>query len=70
MVDVKAAFKVGGVEAVALCYVDSQHLAQSAAEVEKLQESRPKVFKDYRELLEDPGLDFIIIATPPQRHAS
>jgi predicted dehydrogenase len=69
MVDLKAAFKVGGVEAVALCDVDSQHLNQSADEVEKLQGNRPKVYKDYRELLESPGLDFVLIATPPHWHA-
>ena len=69
MVDVKAAFKVGGVEVVALCDVDSQHLKDSADEVEKLQGSRPKTFKHYQELLDAPGLQAVIIATPPHWHA-
>ena len=69
MVDLRAALATRGVEVVALCDVDSQHLEQSAAEVEKLQGYRPKAFKDYRELLEIEGLDFVIIATPPQWHA-
>ena len=69
MVDVKAAFKVGGVEVVALCDVDSQHLKDSADEVEKLQGSRPKTFKHYAELLDTPGLQVVIIATPPHWHA-
>ncbi|RJP19079.1 MAG: gfo/Idh/MocA family oxidoreductase [Candidatus Omnitrophota bacterium] len=69
MVDLKAALKIGGVEAIALCDVDSEHLQKNADETEKLQGRRPKTFKDYRELLETPGLDFVIISTPPQWHA-
>jgi len=69
MVDVKAAFKVGGVEVVALCDVDSQHLKDSADEVGELQGSRPKIFKHYAELLDTPGLQVVIIATPPHWHA-
>jgi len=65
MVDLKAAFKAGGVEAAALCDVDSAHLAQCAEEVGKLQGARPRTFKDYRELIAMPGLDAVIIATPP-----
>ncbi len=69
MVDVKAAFKVGGVEVIAMCDVDSEHLGKSADEVAKMQSARPKTFKDYRELLETPGLEAVIIATPPHWHA-
>lgn len=69
MVDLKAAFKVGGVECVALCDVDSEHLAKSADSVEEMQEIRPKLFKDYRKLLDVKGLQAVIIATPPQWHA-
>ncbi len=69
MVDVKAAFKVGGVEIIALCDIDSEHLKNSADEVEKLQGSRPRTFKSYEELLDTPGLEAVIIATPPHWHA-
>ncbi len=69
MTDVRAAFKVGGVEIVALCDVDSQHLEDSANQVEKQQGSRPKTFKLYQDLLNLPGLEAVIIATPPQWHA-
>ncbi len=69
MVDVKAAFKAGGVEVVAVCDLDREHLATSAAEVEKLQGSRPKTFKLYEEMLATPGLAAVIIATPPHWHA-
>jgi predicted dehydrogenase len=69
MVDLKAAFQVGGVEVSALCDVDSDHLAKSAEEVEKLQGKRPATFKHHEDLLKVPGLDAVIIATPPQWHA-
>jgi predicted dehydrogenase len=67
--DVRAAFKAGGGEVIALCDVDSQHLTDTAAEVEKSQGARPKTFKYYEELLATPGLQAVIIATPPQWHA-
>lgn len=69
MVDVEAAFKVGGVEVVALCDVDSEHLSQSAGKVEKLQGTRPKTFKHHTDLIAVTGLDLVVIASPPHWHA-
>jgi len=69
MVDAKAALGAGGVEVVALCDVDSEHLAQSADAIEKLQGKRPKQFKLYQDLLDVPGLDLVVIAAPPHWHA-
>lgn len=69
LTDVRAAFKAGGVEVVALCDVDSAHLTQAADEVQKLQGTRPKTFQRYDELLAVSGLEVVIIATPPQWHA-
>jgi len=69
MADVRAAFKAGGVEVIALCDVDSQHLTDSANAIEKMQGARPKTYKHYGELLETAGLNIVIIATPPHWHA-
>ncbi|MCX7825341.1 MAG: Gfo/Idh/MocA family oxidoreductase [Verrucomicrobiae bacterium] len=69
LVNVNAAFKVGGVEVLAICDVDSQHLKDAADKIAKLQGARPKTFKLYEEMLAVPGLDAVIIATPPQWHA-
>lgn len=69
MVITKAALKVGGVEVIAVCDVDSEHLKKSAAEIQTLQGSRPKEFKDYRDLLNMRGLEAVLIGTPPQWHA-
>ncbi len=69
MVDAKAALKAGGVEIAAICDVDSEHLDNNAAELEKLQGKRPQTFKLYEEMLDRAGLDAVIIATPPHWHA-
>jgi predicted dehydrogenase len=69
MLDAKAALKAGGVEFAALCDVDSDHLKQSADELANLQGARPLTFKLYEDLLKSPGLQAVIIATPPQWHA-
>lgn len=69
MVDAKAALKAGGVEIIALCDVDTEHLSKSTGEIEKLQGTRPKTFKLYEEMLAAPGLEAVIIATPPHWHA-
>jgi len=69
MQDLKASLQVGGIDVLALCDVDSEHLQTSAAEIQKLQGHPPKTFKDYKALLATPGLEAVIIATPPHWHA-
>ncbi len=69
MADARAALKVGGVDIVAVCDVDSDHLKSGADQLEKLQGRRPREFKLYEELLELEGLQAVIIATPPHWHA-
>jgi predicted dehydrogenase len=69
MVISKAALKAGGVEISAICDVDSEHLKKSGEELEKLQGTKPKSFKQYQDLINMKGLDAIFIATPPQWHA-
>jgi predicted dehydrogenase len=69
MVITKAALKAGGVEVIGICDVDSEHLNNSAVELEKLQGSRPKTFKYYQDLLDMKGLDAVFIGTIPHWHA-
>lgn len=69
MVISEAALDVGGVEFVAVCDVDSDHLNDSADKLEQIQGYRPSTFKDYRDLLDMNGLEAVFIATPPQWHA-
>ena len=51
MVNAKTALKAGGVQIAAVCDVDSQHLVNSADDLEKLQGRRPYTFKHYEEML-------------------
>ncbi|MGA2499285.1 MAG: Gfo/Idh/MocA family oxidoreductase, partial [Tepidisphaeraceae bacterium] len=69
MADVRAALKAGGVEIVAVCDVDSEHLDKSAADCEKLQGKKPATFKLYEEMLKQAAMDAVIIGTPPHWHA-
>jgi predicted dehydrogenase len=69
MVDVKAALKIGGVEVIGICDVDSEHLVSSTDEIEKLQDSRPKTFKYFGDLLDMKGLEAVVIGTIPHWHA-
>lgn len=69
LVVARDAFKAGGVEVIAISDADTEHLAKSAAELEKLQGSRPRTCKLHTDLLDTPGLQAVIIASPPQWHA-
>jgi predicted dehydrogenase len=69
MVDAKAALNAGGVEIAAICDVDSDHLSQSADELESLQGKKPATYKLYEEMLDDEELDGVIIGAPPHWHA-
>ena len=69
MVITTAALKSGGVEVIGICDVDSEHLNTSAGQIEKLQGTRPKTFKNYQDLLDLKGLEALFIGTIPHWHA-
>jgi len=69
MVITKAALVVGGVEVISVCDIDTEHLKNSADELEKLQGSRPKEYKEYQDLIDQKGLEAVFIGTPPHWHA-
>lgn len=66
--DLKAFLSLKNTECAALCDVDSNVLAKRIADVEKIQGKAPKGFSDYRKMLEEPGIDVIIIGTPDHWH--
>lgn len=68
-VDMNAAWAIGGMECTAICDVDTAQSDAFSAECEKKQGSKPKFYKDYREMLNHPGLDVVFLTTPPQWHA-
>lgn len=55
---------------VSLCDVDSHVLEDRAAEIENLTGKRPKTHGDFREVLDDPDVQAVIIGTPDHWHAT
>ncbi|MCC6697132.1 MAG: Gfo/Idh/MocA family oxidoreductase [Candidatus Hydrogenedentes bacterium] len=53
---------------VAVCDIWSQRRDTYPGEAEKLYGLKPRVYADYRELLEDGEIDAVIIATPDHQH--
>lgn len=60
--------EVPGVRIVALCDADTEHLAAGEALFRSRNET-VQTYVDYRKLLEDPGIDAVVIATPDHWHA-
>jgi predicted dehydrogenase len=57
-----------GVNCVALCDIDDKVLNDRAAEVLKDFSQKPKLYKDFRKLLEQKDIDAVIIGTPDHWH--
>ncbi len=63
-----SALKIPEVECGALCDVDASVLNRRANEVEQRTGTRPNLYPDFRELLDDDGIDAVIIGTPDHWH--
>jgi predicted dehydrogenase len=63
--------QVANVEVVSLCDVDQRMLEQAAERTAARQRSgkKPRLFRDYRQMLKEGGLDIVLIATPDHWHA-
>jgi predicted dehydrogenase len=59
----------GTVKPIALCDVDQAQLDKSLSKVNELTGKKPKLYKDYREMLKREKPDIAIIATPDHWHA-
>ncbi|MFN8430590.1 MAG: Gfo/Idh/MocA family oxidoreductase [Spirosomataceae bacterium] len=60
--------KIPGVECIALCDIDQSVLNERAGQVEKLQGKKPALYGDYRKLLENKDIDYVIVGTPDHWH--
>lgn len=66
--DLRSHLMQSDVQCIALADVDQSVLDRRAADVEKMQGTRPQLFKDYRKMLENPSLEAVIIGTPDHWH--
>jgi predicted dehydrogenase len=66
--NMSAHLKMPQVNCVALADIDQNVLDRRAADVEKLRGNKPKLYTDYRKMLEDKDIDVIIVGTPDHWH--
>jgi predicted dehydrogenase len=64
----REALAAGQSKVVALCNVDRDNLELAAEEVNDLAGDKPKMYKDYRELLDKEKPEICIVATPDHWH--
>ncbi|MCP9768747.1 gfo/Idh/MocA family oxidoreductase [Lacihabitans sp. LS3-19] len=60
--------KNAGVECIGLCDIDENVLDERSANLEKLQGKKAKTYGDYREMLDNKDIDYVIVGTPDHWH--
>lgn len=60
--------QTGGVNCLGICDIDQQILDEKAAALKKDFQQTPRLYKDFRKMLEDKDIDAVIIGTPDHWH--
>jgi len=66
--NLRSMLKVNGTRCVALCDIDSNVLSRRAAQVAEATGTTPRLYADYRALLDDADVDAVVIGTPDHWH--
>jgi predicted dehydrogenase len=67
--NMRSALKIDEVECVALCDADQRELDRRKEDAIKVQQGQPpKLYRDFRKLLDDKNVDAVIIGTPDHWH--
>ncbi|MEO5998632.1 MAG: Gfo/Idh/MocA family oxidoreductase [Chitinophagaceae bacterium] len=64
----RCALEQGSCKLVAVCDVDGAQLNKALTEINTLTSDKPKVYRDYRELLQREKPEIVIVATPDHWH--
>ena len=65
----REALGAGQSKLVAICDVDQRQIDAALTEIGKLTSDKPKIYKDYRELIAKEKPEIVIVATPDHWHA-
>lgn len=60
--------KQADIECVAMCDVDNNILQERAKTIHELTGKMPRLYKDYRHIIDDKNIDLVIIGTPDHWH--
>jgi predicted dehydrogenase len=66
--NMRSHFNMPEVECIALCDIDQSVLDQRSGDVETARGKKPKLYTDYRNMLENKDIDVVIIGTPDHWH--
>ena len=66
--DMRSILNNSETDCIALCDIDDKVLEERSENVKDITGKKPKIYKDYRKLLENKDIDAVVIGTPDHWH--